>query len=124
MRYADLLARITGLCVAVAGVALAGRELLFEAPADSRGVGVVAPGALSEPTAATVGLGASFVVAGLAVLAGRERSVAVSVGGAAAILAALSLAVGVGSAVVVLAVGVVALALVLAGAATGGHAAG
>ena len=121
MRYADVLARITGLCVAVAGAALAGRELLVEAPGDIRGVGVVAPGALSEPAVATLGVGAAFVVAGTAVFAGRGRSVAVSVGGVAAVLTVASLAVGVGSAAATLAVGAVALALVLAGASTGGR---
>jgi hypothetical protein len=123
MRYADFLARLTGLCVAVAGAALAGRELLFQVPGDIRGVGVVAPGALADPAAATVGVGAAFVVAGLAVLVGWGRAAAVSVGGAAAVIAVASLAVGVGSVIVVLSVGVVALALVLAGASTGGHAA-
>jgi len=122
MRYTDLFARITGLCVAVAGIALAGRELLVGA--GGGGIGTVAPAALTTPETGIVAVGTALALAGFAVLAGRGRGVAVSVGGAAAVVAVASLAVGVGSSAVVLGVGAVALALLLAGASTGGQAVG
>ncbi|GGJ12338.1 hypothetical protein GCM10008995_22770 [Halobellus salinus] len=124
MRYADFLARITGLCVAVAGTALVGREFLVGIPGGIREVAVAAPGSLSAPGVATVGIGAAFVAAGLAVLAGRWRWVAVSVGGVAAVVAVASLAVGIGSSAAVVGVGVAGLALLFAGAASGGPAVG
>lgn len=121
MRYVDLFARVTGLCVAVAGAALAGRELLVAVPG---GIGVAAPGSLAAPTAATVVVGVAFVLAGVAVLGGVGRSVAVSVGGAVTVGVLALLAMGPESPGVVLGVGAVGVALLLAGAATGGRAAG
>ena len=65
-----------------------------------------------------------FVLAGLAVLGGVGRSVAVSVGGVAAVGVLALLAMGTASPGVVLGVGAAGIALLLAGAATGGRATG
>jgi len=121
VRYADLLARVTGLCVAVAGAALAGRELVGPATDGVRSVGVAASEPLSVPAAATVGVGVAFVLAGLAVLADRGRAVAVSVGGAGAAAAVAGVAVGTGSTVGTLGVGATGVALLLSGAGTRGR---
>lgn len=122
MRYADLFARVTGLCVAVAGAALAGRALVVAAPGGA--VGVAAPASLAAPTVATIVVGVAFVLAGVAVAGGAGRSVAVSVGGAAAVGVLALLAIGPESPGFVLGVGAVGVALLLAGTATGGSPAG
>jgi hypothetical protein len=121
MRYADFLVRVTGLCVAVAGAALAGRELLVVSTGGIRLVGATTPGSFPPSATATVIGGVMFVLAGLAVLGGVGRSVAVSVGGAAAVGVLALLAIGPESPGVVVGVGAVALALLFAGAATGGR---
>jgi len=119
MRYTDLAARLTGLGVAVAGAALVGRGLLVAPPDGSPGIGVVGPASLTPTIAGTVAVGAAFAIGGLAVLAGRGRALAVSVGSVLALAAVVGLAVGAGSPVGVLAVAAVALALLLSGASAG-----
>lgn len=122
MRYADAVARITGLLVAAAGLGLVVSALSPGMPAGLRGPVAVAPDALVGHPLATAGVGVAVAVAGLAVLIGRGRAIAVSVGGAGAAAAAVGLAVGSGPTVGIVGVGVVALALLLAGASTGGRA--
>ena len=124
MRYADFLARIAGLCVVLAGAALAGRELLGAGPGGVPAVRVTASGELTRPEAAVAVVGAAFVLGGLAVLAGRGRSVAVSVGGAGAVAAVVGVVGGVGPTNAALGVGAAGLALLLAGAGVGDRAAG
>jgi len=119
MRYVDLLARFTGLAVAAAGAALAGRGLLVAPPAGVSGIGIVGPAGLTPLRVAAAVAGIAFVVAGLGVLAGRGRSVAVSVGGVLVAAVVVGRATGVGSSAGVLGVGAVALALLLSGASAG-----
>ena len=123
MRYTDLAARLTGLVVAVAGAALVGRGLLVAPPSGFPGIGVVGPASLTPAVVGTVAVGAAFAIAGLAVLVGRGRALAVSVGGALTVAAVVGLAIGAGSPAGVLAVAVVSLALLLSGASvgSGGH---
>lgn len=116
MRYADFSARLTGLLVAVAGVALVGRGLLVAPPEGVRGVGIVGPAGLTPLRAAVAAAGVAFVIAGLAVVIGRGRALAVSVGSLAIVATVVGLAVGIGSPAGVLGVGVAALTLLLSGA--------
>jgi len=116
MRYADLCARVTGLPVAAAGVALAGRGVLVAPPGGFPGIGVVGPAGLTPFRTATAVAGVAFVIAGLAVLVGRGRSVAVSVGGALTVAVVVGVAVRIGSPVGTVGVGAAALALLLSGA--------
>ena len=123
MRYTDFVARLTGLAIAAAGAALVGRGLLVAPPNGVPGLGVVGPAAITLAVVGTVGVGAAFVIAGLAVLVGRGRALAVSVGSILIVAAIVGLAAGAGSPVGVLAIAAVSLALLFSGAATGsgGH---
>ena len=119
MRYTDLAARLTGLAVAVAGAALVGRGLLVAPLSEIPGIGVVGPASVTPTIVGTIAVGAAFAVAGLAVLVGRGRALAVSVGGALTVAAVVGLAVEAGSPAGVLAVAAVSLALLLSGASVG-----
>ncbi|WP_144904895.1 hypothetical protein [Halobellus captivus] len=130
MSPADLLARLVGLAVAIAGGALAWVSLF--APLafrdGARGVDLLASGAVVSVASAGALVGAVFVLGGVAVLLGRGRSLAVSVGGVVLVCVVAVLALGVDGAlgqpvaaggvgnVGILGVGIVALGLLFAGA--------
>jgi len=146
MTPADLFARLVGLVVAVAGGVLAWGGLLVPLASldGARGVDLLARGAVANVAAAAALAGVGFVIAGVAVLVDRGRSVAVSVGGAVLVATVVLLALGIdsgfgasapvgggGTAGVIgvdgagvfaaLGVGALALAVVLAGASIGGR---
>jgi hypothetical protein len=124
MRYTDFVARLTGLAVTAAGATLLGRGLLVAPPGGVSRIGVVGPASVTLAVVGTGAIGAAFVIAGLAVLVGRGRALAVSVGGALTVAAVVGLAVGAGSPAGVLAVTAVSLALLFSGAATETHSTG
>ncbi|WP_336024102.1 hypothetical protein [Halobellus salinisoli] len=133
MSPADFLARLVGFAGALAGGALVWGGLFVPlAVADgARGVDLLARGAVANVAVAGAVVGIGFLIAGLAVLVDRGRTVAVSVGGvvlvAVAALLAFGVDVGVGTPTAAgdvgvfgaLGVGTVGLALVLAGARIG-----
>ena len=118
MSPTDFLARLTGLLVVVAGVVLVWGGLLVPT-GGAPGIGLLARGAIPNLSVAAGITGIGFLVAGLAVLIGRGRSIAVSVGGVVLVAAVALLAVGTNSAQSVLGVGVVALVLLFAGSSIG-----
>jgi len=118
MSPAEFLARLTGLLVVVAGVVLAWGGFLVPTGGAS-GIALLARGAIANLSVAAGITGIGFLVAGLAVLIGRGRSIAVSVGGVVLVAAVALLAVGTNSPQSVLGVGVVALVLLFAGSSIG-----
>jgi hypothetical protein len=122
MSPSEFLARIVGLLVAVAGVVLAWGGF-FVPTAGASGLDLLARGAVANIVVAGGVTGVGFVVAGVAVVLDRGRSLAVTVGGVVLVVALGLLAVGTNSTGSVLGVGGVALVLLLTGASIGGRAA-
>ncbi|WP_435183966.1 hypothetical protein [Halobellus sp. EA9] len=120
MTPAELLARLVGLLVAAAGAALAWGGL-FAPIAGTRGVDLLARGAVANLVVAGGLAGLGFLAAGLAVVVDRGRPLAVSVGGLVLVAVVALLAVGTDSSQAVLGVGVVAAATLLAGASIEGR---
>ena len=136
MTPADLLARLVGLVIAVAGGVLAWGGLLVPLASldGARGVDLLVLGAVANVAVAAALVGFGLAIAGLAALVNWGRSVAVSVGGLVLVAVVVVLALGVDTGFdapgpgadptvgvfVALGVGVLALCAVLAGAAIDG----
>jgi len=120
MSPAEFLARLTGLLVVVAGVVLAWGGFLVPTGGAS-GIALLARGTTTNLVVAGGVTGLGLLVAGLAILLDRGRSIAVSVGGVVLVAAVVLLALGTNSPQSVLGVGVVALVVLFAGVSIGGR---
>ncbi|MGQ4556349.1 hypothetical protein [Halobellus sp. GM3] len=120
MTPAELLARLTGLAVAIAGVALVWGGF-FVPTAGAPGFALLARGVLIDIVVAAGFVGIGFLLAGLAVFVGRGRSLAVTVGGVVLVAAVALVALGTSSTQSVLAVSLLAFALFFAGASVDGR---
>jgi hypothetical protein len=110
-------ARLVGLLVAVAGGVLAWAGLLAPT-AGAPGVELLARG---DPGTVVGIVGVALLLAGVAVLVDRGRSIAVSIGGIALVAAVVLVAVGSHPPASALGIGAVAVAVLLAGASIGGR---
>ncbi|MFC6873959.1 hypothetical protein [Halobellus marinus] len=115
MSPVELAARLIGLLVALAGGVLAWAGLRAFTAA-FRGVELFARGDVGTVVGA---VGVGLLLAGVAVLVDRGRSVAVSVGGAALVAAVLLVVIDTPATVSVLGMGAVSAAALLAGASIG-----
>ncbi|MFB6089636.1 MAG: hypothetical protein ABEJ97_01135 [Halobellus sp.] len=118
MTPTEAASRLVGLLVALAGAALAWGGL-FAPIAGTRGVDLLARGAVVNPPVLVGAVGVALVLAGLAVLLDRGRPLAVSVGGLVLVAVVALLVIGAGATPEVVGLGAVAVAALLAGASIG-----